>query len=173
MVLSDLRRFLESEQERRAALRTEAEAARRRLDAFERIARILRGLRTSWKDEDPGKYGLHVFLATTWEIDLTDGQRPYLAGVDAFHALELMDGYRENEPHSGRVERLTGRKVMKCADCGAGLLPVGTYAQVEDSPEGDTWLMQLYELCIRCERLTLIAEKVSGSRMSLRRHPER
>jgi hypothetical protein len=114
------------------------------------LAEILRLLRTSWQERDPGKYGpAYFFLDSTLSRRavvrefLPDGACP------AIH-YEIVD--------LGAVGR------HKCSRCGNLEPVIELYVQTRDSPDFDEWLKSRFVFCVSCNAMTTVSSRTSDCR---------
>lgn len=152
-----------------------------RLKSIELAKEALDGLRRCWKDEDPGKYGDHWFLAKDYSLAAPDPdvRSPRITKVEKFWAIEIIDDAveaqrgRKSRWSSDATERypvplgkLADAKQEACPHCQKLTTVVGCYGQTEDSPEGDTWMMELFTLCLACVALESLASRVESGRFA-------
>jgi hypothetical protein len=148
----------------------------------------------SWRDDDPGKYGDHCFFVRDYVVS-ADGKVtgldkvPLLEWCDHFHATEVVDDL--DAARRGRKDRfrrdtvipvplapiadaMSARQPVACRFCGSAdagdAVVIGSYAQTCDGPDGDTWCITLYQLCVTdgCGALTPIAQRYDDHRMTHR-----
>jgi hypothetical protein len=149
------------------------------------IAKALNGLRNDWRQGDPGKYGQHWFFVKRYALlpDTRHGHIATLERCERFWVREVISnleaatqGVPMSRPHGGQLERqapvpLGGfdeAKTEPCRDanCGAPCPVIGCYEQTEDGPDGDTWEIHLYALCLACPTLHPIAKRADEYRLS-------
>ena len=151
-----------------------------RLKNMELVSEALDGLRRCWKDEDPGKYGDHWFLVRDYTIDPRSAEfirSPRIGEVTKFWALETIEDpieaqrgrksrwqHDQQERYPVPLGKLADAKQQPCPHCKAAATVVGCYAQTEDSPDGDTWQMELFTLCLACVAIDTFASRMEGNR---------
>lgn len=148
------------------------------------VMKALQGLRTGWRDADPGKYGQHWFFVkryATVPADVRHGHFATLERCDRFWVRELVSnpeaaaqGVPMARPHGGPLERkpppplgdFGETKKEPCPSCRKESVIIGCYEQTEDGPDGDTWEIHLYALCLGCPGLFPVAKRCDENRLS-------
>jgi hypothetical protein len=148
MDLNDVRAAIETAPSDLKRLRDEAEAAQKKLEAFQAFHAALRGLREDWKDTDPGKYGPH------WHA-FKDGAKAW--------PRELIARSERDQPPPAAQARFSQLARQPCPQCKGESLEVCRYEQTEDGPFGDTWTKIRYALCIGCRSLSQVGRPQTSS----------
>lgn len=146
----------ESAKSRCTALETELAQKQAELKGAVAFAAAMRGLRRSWSDGYPGKYGAHWFFVRSYAIRGATPGRRYVE-YDKFWIADIVD-----EPAKARTLAQQGKislgefadaRSAECPTCGLPATVIGRYEQTEDSFAGDTWETQIAALCLRCSRI--------------------
>lgn len=147
------------------------------------VAKALKGLREDWRQGDPGKYGQHWFFVKRYQVVPASGQLArfdILEFCERFWVRDLVSNLEAAEQGlpmtrygSEPLKRIpvplgdfAEAKIGRCRACGKDSPIVGCYEQTEEGPDGDTWEIHLYALCLGCPGLFPIAKRAGDSRLS-------
>jgi hypothetical protein len=147
-----------------------AERISREPSADPLLKEALNGLRSDWRDADPGKSGPNWFFVRSYLFD-----RPIT--IDRFWVDAIVDDLpaarlgREPVYRSpGAAERvavplgkLNEVGVVICDSHGPAWV-IGKYEQTFDGPDGDVWQLDVYLLCPSCPKLHQLASRSEGHR---------
>jgi len=164
-------------------VRSMKESAQRTIKALE----LLEALRTSWNQRDPGKGMPYVFFVRDFSLQWGGGT-PSIAWCDAFFARGFVtdiaraaEGVPHYDDHRPARDKRTSvplgefreAKLERCNVCAHASYVVGRHWQSCDSPDGDTWELELLSLCPDCLHVDRIGHRVDGYRMGhLLKRPE-
>ncbi len=162
MDLSKLMSVVEAAPGRIAALEKEIKEREHVRGALRFFHEAIGGLRTCWRDDDPGKGGAHWFCfhkgKEAWPRELVD--------VKAVTAHE--------EHHRARMPNWPDYAVplapfaeldrQPCPGCKQPAIAVCKYQQTYDSPGGDEWAKVYYLLCAECQGLYQVHASQSSGR---------
>lgn len=176
---------------RTAELQTEIRRKSDDLSIHTYVAKALRGLKTSWRDTDPGAGGQHWFFVKRYALlpDASYGHFATLDRCERFWAREVLrnpdaaaQGVPMARPHGGPLERkappplgsFDEAKKEPCRNCGTDAMIVGCYERTEEGVDGpvsegpgeDVWEIHLYALCLACPTLHPVAKRVSTQRLT-------
>jgi hypothetical protein len=147
------------------------------------IAKALNGLRNDWRQGDPGKHGQHWFFVKRYAL-LPDTRYGHIATLERCERFWVRDvvsnlaaaqeGVPMSRPHGGPLERQSPvplgdfgeAKTEPCRACGKSCPVIGCYEQTADGPDGDTWEIHLYALCLACPTLHPVAKRGDEYRLS-------
>ena len=141
-----------SAKKRLAELRVETNACEDALKADSEFIGIFRGLQTSCRERDPGKYREALFLLSpdgrrVVVRELLSSPESYIARVEGYAVFQLRDVL------IGRCDEGHERQPV-----------VERYLQTYDSPHGDEWLKERLVVCLECHRVTTIWSKCLSNR---------
>ena len=151
MEFSKLQTLLESAPARVKEIERAVASLQKEETALELFLGAIDGLKTSWRDSDPGKYGPHWYATRhgkkAWPRELIsrakrDDRKPDPAALCDFKELD-----HKNCPACKRLG------AMLCC-----------YQQTEDTPFGDTWTKTFYVLCAPCKGLVRAEVRTSDGR---------
>lgn len=144
------------------------------------LLHALDGLQTGWRQEDPGKHGPNwFFVRNVSSKTKPDVLLKRIGAADRFWAIELVDDPAEARRGTARnaasPRRANGQRIrlgrvedatrLRCRQCGRSGPLVGRYDQVEDSPFGDRWQLDLYVVCVSCSSLSFVASRIEEDRI--------
>ena len=127
------------------------------------FAWILRRLRLSWQESDPGKSSDVYFFLTKggdWAIakELLDPETEICKTDEqsAAYKKERERGWH-GAKHTKVLQRyavipLSDALTAECPVCHLALPVIEHYAQTRDSPQGDNWLKERFLLCLNCDK---------------------
>jgi len=154
-------------------VRAMREQAQQTLKALE----LLEALRTSWNQPDPGKGTPYVFFVRDYTGDWLHGTEMRVTWCDAFFARGFVsdldraqEGVRSfpwegfKKPTAVPLGDFREAKQEPCYVCRKLAYVVGKYWQSCDSPDGDTWSLELLLLCPDCLHVERIGRRSEGYR---------
>jgi hypothetical protein len=161
MNITTLQTVLETAPARSKQLNDEIEARMQEKGAITFFLDMIRHLRTSWHDDDPGKYGPYLSCYKggnkTWPRELVD-----TAAVAAH-----VEAYRKRFPlwkeYDVWLAPLAELDQHPCPRCQAPALLIRSYQQTHDSPGGDEWAKRHYLACTQCVALYQFGESQISS----------
>jgi hypothetical protein len=133
------------------------------------LTEAVTGLRTDWRDADPGKHAATWFFVRAYLLEdhsrggqLTVLKRPL--DVERFWVDQLVDDRAPARRGRSPIGEFKDVRRVMCDSHGSAAWVVGKYDQTFDGPDGDIWQVDLYLLCPSCPKLHHLASRSEGCR---------
>jgi hypothetical protein len=145
-----------------------AERLAREPSADPLLKEALNGLRTDWRDDDPGKRDATWFFVRGYLLDdYSCGSRMAVLrrpiDVKRFWVDQVVDDLPAARLGRSPIGEFKDVRQVICDGHGPAWI-IGKYDQTFDGPDGDIWQVDLYLLCPSCPKLHHLASRSEGHR---------
>ena len=141
---------------------------------------VLHGLMNSWRSPDPGKDQDAFFFITKdsreravvrellpQTVEICKNKDEWERYLNSLGKKKWWSSLRyEKVPPWYAVVHLSAVAMHHCPSCSDEVPLVEQHAQIEDGPEGDTWMQKKLAVCSTCMLITEVTRKDSSSRFT-------